>query len=1052
MYQRYIILLLLVATILPLPSLAMVRYSPQLVFGTGDPLIEARLKMEIASAKESGTSAILEFKNPLSEMEIVQAESLGIDFARRGNTIISVGRIYSATVHSSESLRQLSTLGLLRATSGTKQYVPSLTSSVPAIRADEVWSNLQVDGQKINGSGVTVAVIDTGIVWTHPAFWRQFPGEFNFLSSGPDYYLDLNNDSIADPNEGPIDTVTGQSGSMISYASDYMYIDVDGSGSFDYTAGDRWIGGIDANHNDFIDLSSERGVILNVSKVSMLYDQETSSVYVRGVNLTLAASVGDSIGHGTHVASTIAGGQPGLTSYVGVAPGADLIIVRSPLQSADIIDGINFAIENGADIMNMSFSSYLGFLDGTDLEDLAVSEAFLQYGVLSTAAAGNLGTRDKHARFSVSSGSYNTVGLDISNEPDYSFLSLLWQSEDSDEHIILSRPSTDPIDLGKYSEIAGLSFSLDTENLSAYVFCETSIRGMNNIIIQVSTAEHDWLDGHWTVRVENPEGDTIDIDAYAWDGDWGTSYMTFSDHIDNLHTISGPATADFAIAVASSDKSGSTIASSSSEGPRIDGSPKPDIAAPGVSITAAKNSVTSLWTSKSGTSMASPHIAGTLALIRQAEGMSASWKDYTALMNGAGGWTSHFAASSTDWGHGFCDAAISVMHVLNETLRNGSAESDWALIDPIVSDFVDSGISPDLDILSVKMFQQVGTIAFAITTASASNFSEADMLSLEWDTDTNDLTGINGADVVLNLTGNTLSIFEWSGSSYTPSSLAGYYWQDGAMTVLKIEGLADIERGDVVFATHNATMSYVDQTSPVVIMDRWRPLITGLEMTSIDSSLSIALRTEDRDSSLSLRIIGAAAIDGSFEILQSSVVTGQETIGMEIDPGIVLSSYVNSLLFNVTSESEILFSPPVILSTEFGSFMRFVGATLDSSVIRVGLLYNERISGEFTLQGYLLASEVLVAFRYSSGLWFNFTLSSSDGFFEFTVAPIGFPAGDYDAYAVAKGTAGSKVEVIFGSLLLIEDNTLVIAGFAFVVVAILFILLMRKQRARRGIG
>jgi subtilisin family serine protease len=1051
MYQRYFILLLLIASILPLPNATITQLTPQLALRTGAPQIEARLNMEISAASEAGAQAILEFKSPLSEVELAQAESFGVHFARRGNTIVNVGRIYSAVVYSSESLRQLSTMGLIRATSGTKQYVPSITSSVPEIRADEVWNNLRVDGQIINGSGVTVAVIDTGAVWTHPSFWRQSPGEFDFIQSGPKYYIDLNNNSIPDPGEGPIDSVSGLGISMFSYASDYMYINVDDAGSFDYAGGDRWVGGIDANHDNFIDLSSEKGVILNISKVAILYDQDTSTVYVRGVNLTLATSVGDSLGHGTHVASTIAGGQPGLTSYVGVAPGADLIIIRSPLQSADILDGISFAIENGADFINMSFSSYLGFLDGTDIEDLAVSEAFLQYGVLSTAAAGNLGGHDKHARFSVSSNSYNTVGLDVNNEPDYSFLSLLWQSNDNDEHVILSRPSTDPIDLGKYSEIEGLSFSLDTENLSAYVFCETSIRGMNNIIIQVSTAEHDWLDGHWTVRVENPEGDTVYIDAFAWDGEWGTSFMTFSDHLDDQYTISGPATADFAIAVTSYDEGSGLIAGSSSQGPRIDGASKPEISAPGVLIYAARNSVSSLWTQRSGTSMASPHIAGTLALIRQAEGMSNSWKDYSALMDGAGGWLSHFDASSVSWGHGLCDAVVSVLHVLNETLKTGSRESDWALIVPIVTDSIDTGISSSLDLLSVRMFQQLGTMAFAVTTASASDFSGADMLSVEWNADASELTGINGADILLNLTGNILSIYEWNGSSYVSSSLVGAFWQDGEMTVLRVEDLEKIERGSIVFATHNATETYVDQTGSTVLMDRWRPQITALEMNSIDTSLSMTLHTEDRDSPVSLRTIGAAAIDGSFNILQSSTASGQEAIEMELDPGIILSSHVNSLLFNLTSESEIFFSPLVILSTELGGFMRFVGASLESSVIRIGLLYNERISGSFTLQGYLLASEVVVGFRHSSGLWFNFTLSSNDGHYEFAVAPNGFPGGEYDAYAIAKSVSVSKVEMNFASLTIIEDNTLVITGLVFAVAIVVVIFIMKKQREGRAI-
>ena len=1051
MYRSHLIVALLIVSILPLSGNSVVQHSSYYSPIADGYLIEARLQMEIASAQESGASAILEFKGPLSSTEIAQAEALGLDFARRGSTIINVGRIYSAIVTSRDVLDHLTDLGLVRATSGTKQYVPSLDTSVSEIRADDVWNNLHADGQAVNGSGVTVAVIDTGAMWTHPSFWRQYPGQFDFLLSGPDYFIDLNNDSVAGIGEGPIRTVNSQSGPMISYALDYMYANNDGATGFNYAAGDRWIGGIDANVDNSIDLSSEKAVILNISKVALFYDQEESLVYARGVNLTLATSVGDTNGHGTHVASTIAGGQPGLTSYVGVAPGADLIIVRSPLQSADIIDGISFAVENGADIINMSFSSYLGFLDGTDPEDLAITEAFLSHGVLSTAAAGNLATHDKHARISVSSGSYNTVGLDVYSEPNFTFLSLLWQSTDRDEHVILGYSSGEPIDLGKYSDIAGRSFFLDTENLSAYVFCEISPRGMNNIIIQVSTAEHDWLDGHWTIRVENPEGDTVYVDGYAWDGDWGTSYMTFSDHTEDLHTISGPATSDFAIAVASFDEDSGSISSSSSRGPRIDGAPKPDISAPGVGISAARNSVSSLWISKAGTSMASPHVAGVLALIHQAEGTSSKWSDYTALVNGAGGRSSHYDLSSVYWGHGLCDAALSVMHVLSEALESGSSQSDWALIEDLVSDPVDPAVSGELDILSVKVMQQIGSMGFAATTRSGSDFSGADMLSMEWDSDSNVSTGVNGANLLFNLTGNTFSIYEWSGSSYESSALLGLWWQDGAMTVLKIEGFQDVERGSVICATHNATGLYRDQTGVGVLSDQWRPLIDSLAMTPIDSSLSVELTADDRDSSVRTMTIGASIVDGSYEELQSSTVNGNATIQFLIESDTLLTPYINSLLFNLTSESESLFSPLVMLSGQTGGFMRIVSASLDSSIVRVGLLYDEQISGQFTLEGFALASEVLIGFRYSSGLWFNFTVSGIDGLYEFLIAPAGFPVGNYDVYAIARGATVSATELNFATLSIIEDNTAIIMGFALVVIVVVIVLVMRRMRDRRGL-
>lgn len=1055
MNRRYLVLALLLASMIAMPAPAAYTSTIQSTLDFDISLVETKLQMEIASDDGQGVSALLEFDNQLSDSEIAAVESLGVEFIRRGASIVNVGRIYSATVFDVDSLQHLANLGLLRATSGSKQFVPSLISSMQEIRADDVLNNLQSDGQTIDGSGVTVAVIDTGAAWLHPSFWKQYPAEFNFIHPDSYYYIDLNDNAGADPGEGPILTVNGQTGPFIDYTSDYMYISTDGTGNFDYADGDRWIGGIEGDGDNYIDLLADKAVILNISKVAILYDQFNSDVYVRGVNLTQAVSVDDSHSsqHGTHVSSTVAGGQPGLTSYVGAAPGADLIIIRSPLQSSDILDGISFAVENDADIINMSFSSYLGFLDGTDPEDLAVTEAFLNHGILTTAAAGNLGTHDKHARFSVTSGESNTVLLRVNNEPDYSFLSLLWLSQDRDEHVILTPPVGPAIDLGEYSQIAGTSFALDTDSLSAYVFCEISSRGMNNIIVQVSAAEHEWEDGTWNVTITNPQGEDIWVDGYSWDGNWATSYMTFDSYTDNLHTISSPGTSDFAIAVSSYSEFSGSITSTSSRGPRIDGAPKPNIAAPGVSIRAAGGNFLSdgvLWRTKDGTSMASPHVAGVLALIRQAEGNKNPWMDYSALINAAGSSSSHYEIPLNDWGHGLCDAGLSTMYVLNETLESDSTISDWSLLGNFMTDIDEPEVLPDLDIRYVKVFQQADTVAFAINTDETSNFSGTDMLSVEWDSDSNLLTGINGADILLNLTANSLIIYEWTGSIYEISSYAGSWWDSSTATFLKVEGLSNGIRGNIVINTHNSTLNYVDSTSSSSLTNQWIPMIEGVDMTTSDGDLSIMVDSFDGDSALSSRLIGTSIIDGSFSILQSSIAVAEDSSEIIVDSSLVLSQYVNSLSVNITSDTETLHFPLVMLAVTAPYLIRITDASIDNSLIRTGLFITERISGEFSIEGYEMISQAQIGFRHSTGLWFNFTVNG-EGFYEFIIAPSGFPVGEYEVYAIAKGTIVPTIEMQFATLIIIEDNTLIVVGISVAVIAVVAIFAFRQLSNRRGV-
>ena len=99
----------------------------------------------------------------------------------------------------------------------------------------------------------------------------------------------------------------------------------------------------------------------------------------------------DDNGHGTHVAGIIAAKNNDI-GIIGVAPDAEIYAIKVLDQSgggyiSDIVHGIEWAIENEMDIINLSLGTSLRFSVLKDAVDKAESK-----GILVVAAAGNDGT------------------------------------------------------------------------------------------------------------------------------------------------------------------------------------------------------------------------------------------------------------------------------------------------------------------------------------------------------------------------------------------------------------------------------------------------------------------------------------------------------------------------------------------------------------------------------------------------------------------------------------------------------------------------------------
>ncbi len=456
----------------------------------------------------------------------------------------------------------------VKSVSKAREYEPALSNSVPLINADDVWTM----GPGYTGDGITIAVIDTGIDYTH-AMLGGSGNPADYSGNDPD---------IIEPGSFPTAKVIG--------GYDFAGTDYDAGGDY--------------------------------GSPTPTPDPDPLDEYGHGTHVASIAA-GLNIDFGSGVA-------PDALLYavkIFGAYGSTNLTLHGIEWSMDP-QGLGHLAEP-VDVINMSLGADWGPADEMDPEFIAVENA-TAIGVVVVASAGNAGD----SSYIVGSPSTGDSAISVAaSTTDWNYQPFIEFDDDGTERIpytpgnpFTSMLTTNLEDVTWFDPTAVVDpLMLPGELCYTDGLVGNELDGKIALIKRGSCSFEEKIDNAKDIGA---------VGAIIYNNQPGSFGMLTGastlpagsiTEVDGLYLISLMTSNMLPVSVGPDDNTypfdppADTIADFSSRGPRgFDSKLKPEITAPGVAIFAADMGTGDAGVSKGGTSMAAPHIAGVAALIKEA--------------------------------------------------------------------------------------------------------------------------------------------------------------------------------------------------------------------------------------------------------------------------------------------------------------------------------------------------------------------------------------------------------------------------------------------------
>lgn len=393
--------------------------------------------------------------------------------------------------------------------------------------------------------------------------------------------------------------------------------------------------GIDIFHPDF---RNEDGT----TRILELWDQsipdETNSAYNLGrlftreeINLALSENdrsfpSTDFSGHGTHVAGIAAGnGRASNGIQRGVAPDCELLIVKlgnvfpeAFPRTTELMLGMDYCVRKAIELgrplaLNISFGNSYGSHSGSSLLETYIDNLSNLGRTTIAIGSGNEGNKGRHTSGVLGS---TTSQIEFSVSEGETSLSLqIWKNYSDDFRIRLIAPSDSDIVLTRQTAGA-YQDTLDSTQLLWYFGEPAPYSTSQEIYLEMlpSAGRTFIQSGIWKIQLIPINIVDGRYDMWFPSGNAINPATRFLVPISET-TLTIPSTAANPITVSAYNSHTDTLATFSGQGFTSLSLPKPDLAAPGVDIVSA--SPGGGYTTNTGTSMATPFVTGSAALLME---------------------------------------------------------------------------------------------------------------------------------------------------------------------------------------------------------------------------------------------------------------------------------------------------------------------------------------------------------------------------------------------------------------------------------------------------